>query len=265
MIGYKVAKNGGDTRVVITLEIPEDALTNMERSTIRVKDTAKYRTNKAIVVKIEDQKGNKYTSAKSFVHKDKSLTYTLGETLIIEDYDSDIEKVCSSGIHFFLNKHVAEVYELNKNDIENGLYQLWYDNGEKHIECIFKDKKLDGFYLACYENGQKAVECTYKDGEKDGFNQVWHENSQKSLECTYKDGIRVGFSQSWHENGQKCEECAYKDWKIDGFYQSWYDNGQKSSECTYKYGIIDGLYRSWHENGQKWVECTYKDGEQVNN
>jgi antitoxin component YwqK of YwqJK toxin-antitoxin module len=237
MIGYKVAKNGGDTRVVITLDIPEDAFTNMERSTIRVKDTAKYRTNKAIVVKIEDQKGNEYTSAKSFVHKDKSLTYTLGETLIVEDYDLNIEKVCSSGIHFFLNKRVAELYNLDH--LENGILEKWHDNGQKHQECTYKDGKPHGLYQVWQENGQKYIECTVKHGKYDGLYQVWHNNGQKTTECTYKDG------------------------KYDGLYQVWHNNGEKSEECTYKYGKLDGLYQKWFNDGEKYVEHTYKDGKQV--
>jgi hypothetical protein len=59
MIGYKIAKNG-DRRVIVTLEIPADALTNMGRSTVAVRETATYRVNKVIVLKIEDSEGNCY-------------------------------------------------------------------------------------------------------------------------------------------------------------------------------------------------------------
>jgi antitoxin component YwqK of YwqJK toxin-antitoxin module len=208
MIGYKVAKNGGDTRVVITLDIPQDALTNMERKDIVNKDTAKYRTNKAIVLKIEDENGNEYTSGISFNYKDKSLTYTVGETLIIEDYDLS-EKVCSSGIHFFLNKRVAELYELN--NLENGILETWHENGQKFIECSYTDGKLDGLYQVWHDNCQKWKECTYKNGKLDGLYQQWHENGQKFIERNFKDGKEDGIYQSWNENGQKWVESTCKD------------------------------------------------------
>ena len=80
MIGYKVAKNG-EKRVVVTLEIPSDALTNMDRSTVAVKETAKHRASKAKVLKIEDEEGNCYPIAISFNYDKKSLEYKVGELL----------------------------------------------------------------------------------------------------------------------------------------------------------------------------------------
>ena len=35
-----------------------------------------------------------------------------------------------------------------------------------------------------HENGQKSIECTWKNGQKDGLEQEWHENGKKSIEYT---------------------------------------------------------------------------------
>ena len=85
MLGYKASKNG-DTRVIVTLEIPEDAITNMKRKDIVNAETAKYRCNKAKVLKIEDEDGKEYSYATSiyynyismFVTKTSTLTYNVG-------------------------------------------------------------------------------------------------------------------------------------------------------------------------------------------
>lgn len=45
MIGYKLALASGKTDVLVTLEIPEDALHNMDRPGILCKETAQYRCN----------------------------------------------------------------------------------------------------------------------------------------------------------------------------------------------------------------------------
>ena len=164
MIGYKIAK-AGETRVVITLEIPDDAVTNMSRKSIVNVDTAKYRTNKAKVLKIEDENGKEYDSAKSFSYDKKSLNYVSNKTIVVDDYDMNLDEVCSSRIHFFLTRRCAELYGLKK--IQNGLYQSWY------------------------ENGQKYMECTYLNGERHGLFQCWHKNGNKWDECMYENGVRV--------------------------------------------------------------------------
>jgi antitoxin component YwqK of YwqJK toxin-antitoxin module len=163
MIGYKLAKNNGK-RVIITLSIPEDAITNINRKNIVDKNTAKHRTDKATVLKIEDSHGNEYTEAKSSFYG-SGLEYKLNETLIIEDYDTNLETVCSTGIHFFLERRVAELYNLDV--IENGLYQSWYDNGQKQTECNFVNGKLEGLYQINYTNGQKWYEYNYVNGKKE--------------------------------------------------------------------------------------------------
>ena len=106
MIGYKIAKNG-DTRVVVTLEIPEDALTNMGRPSVALRETAKHRTNKAKVLAIEDASGTPHTTATSFGYDKKFLTYKVGETIEEPSYNPDPEQVCAEGIHYFLTRRVA--------------------------------------------------------------------------------------------------------------------------------------------------------------
>jgi antitoxin component YwqK of YwqJK toxin-antitoxin module len=236
MIGYKAAKVG-ETRVVITLDIPDDAITNVARTSVLVKDTAKYRTNKAKVLKIEDDDGKEYTEAVTGFFIVKSLTYKLNDLVKVSDYDMDVEQVCSSGIHFFRTKRIAELY--GRNSIENGLFQRWHDNGEKDEECTFRNGKKDGLYQRWYENGRKWVECTYRNRKLEGLYQRWYENRQKWEECRLVNGMKDGLYQSWHENGQKWEEAMYVD------------------------GVKDGLYQRWYENGETWEDCTYVDGERV--
>ena len=165
-IGYKIAK-AGETRVVVTLEIPEDALTNINRKNVAVKEYAKHRCNKAKVLKIEDEDGNEYTSARSYCYLKKSLEYILNETIVVDDYDMNLDEVCSTGIHFFLDRRCAELYGLDY--IENGLYQEWHKNGQKYMECTYLNGKRHGLCQVWYSTGQKSAECNYVNGQKHGL------------------------------------------------------------------------------------------------
>jgi len=256
MIGYKSAKHG-DKRVVVTLEIPEDALTNMGRSKVAAKETAKYCANKANVLKIEDDEGNCYPTATSFNYREKTLEYKVGE--VMEEPSYNPQEVCAEGIHFFLSRRVAELYGMEK--VANGLFEMWYENGQKGEEVPYVNGQRHGLRETWFGNGQKSEELEYVYGKMYGLYRSWYENGQKDVETTFVDGQRHGLYQSWHENGQKMDEIPYVNGQRHGLYQRWYRNGQKTEEIEYVYGKIHGLYRIWYENGQKWEECEYVNGE----
>jgi len=248
MIGYKIAQvhkrsdksdlNDQDIRrVLVTLQITDDAKTNLHRKDIVDSTKAKYRCNKATVLKITDNEGNEYPNATTHCYQDKKLKYIVGEEVEEKNYDLDNEVVCGEGIHFFLDKEVALFYSLYGE--KEGLNRVWHDNGQLYIEN------------------------TYRDGKEEGMFEGWHENGQKWKECHYQNGKFEGRYQEWNDNGQKLIDCQYLDGKKEGLYQEWWNNGQKLIESYYLDGKLEGLYQKWCDNGQKWIECIYRAGEAV--
>ena len=207
MIGYKIAKND-ITRVIVTLEIPKDAQTNMGRSSVAFPATAKYRASKAKVLAITGAQGAAYATATSFNYDKKSITYTVGEMIEESSYNPDPEKVCAEGIHFFLTRRVAELYGLEK--VNNGLYQSWHDNGQMCTEVTYVDRKFHGRYQTWWKNGRTWMEATYIHGKRQLY-QSWYENGQKEMEVTYRDGEIHGLYKAWHITGQKWVEATYVD------------------------------------------------------
>ncbi len=124
-----------------------------------------------------------------------------------------------------------EVIDCNKDGIIVEKYMLKYG-------------KKEGLYQTWYKNGQKFIECTYKEGKLDGICKIWHSNGEKIKEIIYKKGKLDGIYKTWYSDGEKMSECTFKDGKEEGLCKWWYDSGQWS-ECTYKDGKMDGLYQSW--------------------
>ena len=232
MIGYKIASSDGK-RVLVKLRINSHN-TNINRYTIKDKLCAKYRCYHAIVINIEDEKGNKYSSAFTSMYKEKSLKYILGEEVVEKDYNKDINVVCGEGIHFFLSKEVALLYGLN--NVKNGEYKSWFDDGQLSIHCNYKEGKLKGEYKRWFSNCQLQNHCYYKEGK---------------LEEEYK---------RWWSNGQLQNHCYYKEGKLEGEYKRWWSNGQLEIHCYYKEGKLEGEYKSWFYNGQLYIHCYYKEG-----
>lgn len=163
MQAYNCGRSEDGKYVIITLEIPEDAKTNMTRRSITKPQTALYRINKAKVIAITDSEGNSYEKAES---KDYGCTvlYTVNEVCevvgsvssitgdqTLRDYDSDPEKVWAPGIRFFLTKRCAELYGVDS--VKNGIYTRWYPNGEKLYEVNFSSGEKVGQEYYWHDDG----------------------------------------------------------------------------------------------------------------
>ena len=97
-IGYKKA---GDT--IVKLEICEDALRSSATS-------RKCRCSKAKVISFEALDGEPVGLPEVRSNYDANFIYRLGETLEVDDFDTDRWNECSTGIHFFITRDEAVKY-----------------------------------------------------------------------------------------------------------------------------------------------------------
>ena len=103
-IGFKKARTTApDFReAIVKLLITEDA----KRSSAT---TRKCRCNKAKVISITSLDGKEnFTTAYSYY--DRIFQYTVGQTVIIDDFDEDRWNECSTGVHFFITREEAIDY-----------------------------------------------------------------------------------------------------------------------------------------------------------
>jgi antitoxin component YwqK of YwqJK toxin-antitoxin module len=200
---------------IITLQIT--GKTNEKRSGVVDANCVKFRTDRANVVDIENFKTNEKMMEDGSIYR-SNFVYRIGEEVKVDDYDEDINEVCTSGIHYFKTRELAEywycMYRISKGDIrDDSLYKTWH------------------------ENGRIATETNYKDGKKNGLYRGWHRNGNLATEANYKNGILNGLYRWWHENGHLLKDSTYKDGILDGLYKTWRENGQFLKESTYKDGV----------------------------
>ena len=103
-IGFKKADTTvPDSReAIVKLLITEDA----KRSSAT---TRKCRCDKAKVISITSLDGKEnFTTAYSYY--DRFFQYTVGQTVIVDDFDEDRWNECSTGVHFFITREEAINY-----------------------------------------------------------------------------------------------------------------------------------------------------------
>ena len=209
-IGYKKCQDG---RIVV-LEIL--GKNNENRKDIADVRFAKMRCSKARVIQIYDMRIRSIKYDKAFGIYDKTFRYEINKVVEpVNGFDEDLNKVCGSGIHYFLTEEPARYW---KYEPKNGLHKSWHENGQMWKRHIFKN------------------------GEEDGLRESWHTNGQMSVRCTLKNGKRYGLFESWYPNGQMHIRCTCKNGKEDGSYKSWHSNGQVSIRCTFNNGKVETIY-----------------------
>ena len=291
MIGYKIAYTEGK-RVLVTLNIPDDALTNINRDGVKDIKYAKHVCNKANVVSIEDERGNGCEEAQSSNHSKKSVKYIVGEEIVECNYAKEILLISGEAFTFFLDRQVALLYGLSQ--VENGEYKKWFDNGQLEIHCYYENGKLQGEYTKWFMNGnlerhafynEGKVEGEYKrwylngnlyeqfyyrEGELDGESKWWYTNTQLASHTFYKKGNLDGEFKWWHreddlnKSGQIYIDAFFKDGKYEGDYKCWYSNGVLCIQSFYKKGKLDGKYQEWDRNGEMIKDEMYVNGEKIN-
>lgn len=282
MLGYKAGKTVVDNkRVIITLEFPADAKTNLNRYSALAKATASYRTNTAKVISIEDDE-HSYEEAESG-HFYKKLTYRRGDTIEEPDYVDDMELVHVQGIHFCLDRKVAASFQTDGDE-------LWYSNGVKRRQYLRDEKgRKHGICREWHENGHIASELNYTHGEIGDYI-YWQENELKQSErytCGQGDQITIFY----YENGDIASKVVVSPTTpfvfpryvgedfIEGSNIENLKEGDKSCVFTkwdeYRQfrleqrlltrsdgsRISHGLFQSWHSNGKQYQKAIYKNGE----
>lgn len=104
IIGWKKAFALDGARIIVKLLIPADA----QRSNATGR---KCRASKARILDLQDQQGNSLPpDTTAYSSYDPDFTYQKGETIHVENFDTNRWNECAPGIHFFITRIEAVEY-----------------------------------------------------------------------------------------------------------------------------------------------------------
>jgi antitoxin component YwqK of YwqJK toxin-antitoxin module len=200
-IGYKKCANN---RIVVLEPLGRN---NEGRNDIVDANFAKMRCEFARVIKIYDANTKEeFDSATSFCDDYHKITYEKGKIVYPDKYDSGINIVCGSGIHYFKTEEPAfmcyvDIETINPSDSKfTLLYKHWYDNGLCMVLCNFKNGILDGESTFWHDNGIIELQNHYSNGTRNGECKVWHTNGKLAYIGNYING-ELNSKQEWTSDG----------------------------------------------------------------
>ena len=213
---------------IVVLEKTHITKTNEGRSLGKFGDSryAKYRANELKVINIFDRYNPSIKKEKTVSSLRTSFGYKVGTIVKEHEYNDDIEKVCTYGIHYFKTLEAAFYYRIGRYNSVNGVVIKRNSDGKKIEQYFLCGEGIDGV-------------CTRWSGSSN--------DDYVAAECHYKNDNLDGLYRKWNKNGGLIFHCNYVDDEIHGECQKWYDNGRLKKKSIYEHGKC-GSSEKWHEN-----------------
>lgn len=139
--------------------------------------------------------------------------------------------------------------------------------------CVYKDAygqrynqgKLvkglkEGVWNKWYENGQKMREENYKNGKLEGTSKGWLKYGKQRSEENYKNGLAVGIHVTWEKNYRI--EKSYKNNKLDGRWVQFNKDESLVESRMYKSGNKIGTWYYFNDGSE--FSAVFKNGKCVN-
>jgi len=102
-------------------------------------------------------------------------------------------------------------------DCCDGIITLFYPNGKIQEKWNIKSGLLNGVYEIFYINGQKKSQRIFKDDKENGISMDWDEMGRLTIETTFRlgieDGPRVEYFKRYNIHGQYINGKEEGEWK----------------------------------------------------
>lgn len=90
---------------------------------------------------------------------------------------------------FFDGKIMCEVFV--NDDKKDGIYRLYHENENLHIECNYINNQINGKYISYHDNGNPYIICYYINGKKFGEYISFYKNGSICEKIYYDNDIIV--------------------------------------------------------------------------
>lgn len=197
---YKLCISNNDKdkkrKWMVVMQKLDKTITNEKRDNVHNEDYAKFRANFLKVIKIFNV--NDPTKIRTSIEnvyeaedeKSIKLEYKIGSIVEADNFDVEINNVCSGGIHYFKTL-IAAYYYRGVPDAYTGVWTGYHANGRVYEEgCYIRGIQM-GKWIEYDENGNISEEGKYKNGDKDGTWKILANNGDSFVFVTYKNGYII--------------------------------------------------------------------------
>lgn len=148
-----------------------------------------------------------------------------------------------------------------KEGKQNGLFQLYTEDGILIDNALFKNGERDGITEQFYsDTGKIRVSVNYKNGILDGEYREYYENEKIKFVGNYKENLQDGEWKFYLEKGNLQSIVNYKAGELNGLKEDYYENGNLWTRQEFKNNIQEGIYEVYYEDGTPQLKIKIKAG-----
>jgi len=171
------------------------------------------------------------------------------------------------------------------NQLREGKWVWYYENGQKEEEANYKNGKLNGEYIKYTLDGKIIFKTTYADNLYNGdlfkYNQfgvitehstyvqdslngttiLYHNLGKqfKRLTIPYEKNIVNGLAEGFYEGGEKKFILDFEDGVKVREEKTFFTNGNLLRSYLYEDGVINGLHKEYYADGGLYEEGHFKN------
>ena len=195
-------------------------------------------------------------------------------------------------IGYHPNGNVSIKGQLNSKGQEEGLWELFYLNGNIHWRIPYKEGKRDGIAESFYEDGNIKYRTPYVGGKEDGIAEWFDKQWNIKARIPFKEGKEDGIADEFDEQGNITETTLWKNGEVieetkpelkpyikyhpngnvrikgqknskgqeEGIWELFYEDGNIKYRTPYVGGKEDGIAEWFDKQWNIKARAPYKDG-----
>lgn len=198
-----------------------------------------------ILVEEENFSSGKFDGISKYFTKDgklwEELTYKKGKIQEIKSY-----------------KETGELLGSHKLSGKSNILNLYYPNGVKRKEGLYKNGEMDRLWKSYNSFGVLTTEENYNEGVLDGSYKTYFTNGKVKTETFYKNGEENSYFKMYFINGQLKREGYVVNGNVEGTWKYYYIDGTLQYIKYFNEGEEEGWTEAYDVKGKISTEDYYK-------
>ena len=196
-----------------------------------------------------------------------------------------MKPLCVKIILLFPAIHLSAGLLYARQNVENNINTMYYDNGDVKEEETLKDGKREGVFKSYYAGGQVKSVGYYRAGKRDGLFKKFYENGQLMFKAQYRAGAIEGNIEMFDVEGDLVRKWDAKERRdvpvksppssqgrifdegdedaVFDLQKEYYKDGTLKAEKFYKNSKLEGVQKKYDKDGNLRMTLTYQDGKLV--
>ena len=141
-------------------------------------------------------------------------TYRMGRNSLVMELIKKMDEELTPYIEYHSNGNVYIKGQKNSKGQEEGIWEMFYENGNIHFRTPYKEGNKDGIEEWFYENGNTRIRIPYVEDKIDGIEEWFYPNGNIHWRTPYKDGKWDGIEEWFDEQGNITKTYVRKEGKL---------------------------------------------------